>query len=596
MTEEFLDHSINVSSVRDNVHVTFREGLVLEGPVGTTIESFLQQAERYLPQRFDSAMMGGILDGRLRELAYTVQRDATLEPVLLSSSDGGRIYRRSLVMLLTTAVDELWPDVKVSVGYSVPEGGFYCRLVNHARFTSEELGRLDTHMREIVETDASIDKQLVPLDEAAALFAARNADDKLRLLEQRQRNVLTLYTLRGRSDYFYGYMTPSTRYLNIFRLIETDDGFILQYPRKEHPQVLDVLKPESKVGKVFAEAENWLARLGIEDIGRLNRFARVDKMQELVLVAEALHEQRIAGIAAEIAARHDSVGARLVLISGPSSSGKTTFSKRLSIQLLAYGLRPYTIEMDNYFVDRDLTPRDPTGAFDFDALGAVNLPLFNTHLTQLIHGEEIQLPRFDFRLGKSVPGLMAKLESNQVIVIEGIHGLNPALVPEIPRETVYRIYASALTTLNMDLHNRIPTTDVRLLRRIVRDAATRGFSATDTLSRWSSVRRGEKRNIFPFQENADVMFNSSLVYELAALRTLAEPLLLQVEPGTPPHIEANRLLSFLRWVQPMTVLQQSLIPDTSLLREFIGGSILEDYHPGDLTEGESTEDKVAATT
>jgi uridine kinase len=270
------------------------------------------------------------------------------------------------------------------------------------------------------------------------------------------------------------------------------------------------------------------------------------------------------------------------LIAGPSSSGKTTFSKRLAIQVLAHGLRPFTLELDNYFVSREQTPKDENGEYDFEALGAINLSLFNQQLLELMAGQPVQLPRFDFVSGQSVQGRLAQLKENQIIIIEGIHGLNPALVPAIPPDKVFRVYVSALTQLNIDAHNRVPTTDVRLLRRIVRDARHRGYSATDTLKRWVSVRNGEKRNIFPYQENADVMFNSALPYELAALRPLAEPLLLQVEPNTPPHIEAKRLLSFLRWVHPLSPRQQTMIPDTSLLREFIGSSSLHEYHPGEM--------------
>jgi uridine kinase len=585
-----LKSDIVVSHPRETVQVTFATGLVLEGAVGTTIEAFLQAAEKHLPNGYDSPMMAGILDGRLRELSLPVTRDSTLEPVLLSSSDGGRIYRRTLVMLLATAAEELWPDIQVNVAYSVPEGGFYCTLPHRDPFTPDELKQLEAQMRLIVDANEPITKRVVPLEEAAALFESRHEDDKVRLLEQRTRNVLTLYTLRGRSDYYYGYMLPSTGYLQTFRLIKADYGFILQYPQKEAPDKLRKIKTDSKIGEVFRQADEWLARMGVADIGQLNRVVRHDRVQELVLVAEALHEQRIAAIAHDIYQRHETKGARLVLIAGPSSSGKTTFSKRLAIQLLAHGLRPFTMELDNYFVDRDMTPLDENGVIDFDALGAVNVPLFNEHLIELIAERDVHLPRYDFIKGKSVEGRLVKLASNQIIIIEGIHGLNPSLVPNIPPETIFRIYVSALTQLNVDLHNRVPTTDTRLLRRIVRDAAYRGYSATDTLDRWPSVRRGEKRGIFPYQENADVMFNSALVYELAALRPLAEPLLLQVEPGTPSHIEANRLLSFLRWVQPLTPVQQALIPDTSLLREFIGASILQDYHPGDL----NTEDTEAA--
>lgn len=584
MVTAVISPSIVKSSPRQTVQVHFQSGLVLEAPLGTTVEAFLTAAASYDTSIRADLLMGGIVDGRLRELAYPIKRDSALDPVLLSSSDGGRIYRRSLIMLMATAVAELWPGVRVNVSYSIPEGGFYCKLPNREPFSQDELDRLDAHMRVIVQANDPITKQIVPLDEAIRLFAGRQDDDKLRLLEQRTRKSLTLYGLRGWEDYYYGYMLPSTGYLRYFRLIRTDGGFILQYPRKENPTDLPKIQAYSKLVRVFQQADQWLTRMGVEDIGRLNRIVRNDRVHELILVAEALHEQHIATIAGDIYERHEQNNVQLVLISGPSSSGKTTFSKRLAIQLLAHGLRPFTLEMDNYFVNRELTPRDSNGDYDFESLRAINLPLFNQQLLKLMTGEPVVLPRFDFKTGKSGQGRETHLRSNQIIIVEGIHGLNPSLVPDIPAEKIYRIYVSALTQLNTDAHNRIPTTDVRLLRRIVRDAQHRGYSATDTLMRWASVRKGEKENIFPYQENADAMFNSALVYELAALRPLAEPLLLQVEPATPPHIEANRLLSFLRWVQPLTPEQQDMIPDTSLLREFIGNSSLHDYIPGMMNE------------
>lgn len=571
--------TITLAEPRQTVRVTFADGLVLEGPVGTTIEAFLNAAGEYDPDRYESPLMGGILDGKLRELAYAVMRDSNLAEVTLATSDGGRIYRRSLVLLLAVAVDELWPGKKVMVSYAVPDGGFYCKMINRPPLTEEELAQLEARMKQIVAANDPISKRVVPLDEAVALFTAREDADKVRLLEQRTRNDLTLYTLRGRDDYYYGYMVPSTGYLKLFRLITANGGFILQYPRQESPSTLGKMSGEGKLMRVFQEADDWLARMGIEDIGSLNRMIRENRVHESILVAEALHEQRIAYIAREICERHQQKGVRLVLISGPSSSGKTTFAKRLSIQLLAHGIRPFAIELDNYFVDREKNPRDENGDYDFEALEAVNLSLFNEHLLKLIEGQEVRLRRFDFISGRSLPGPLARLQQNQIIIAEGIHGLNPSLVPHVPPDVIYRVYVSALTQINIDSHNRVPTTDVRLLRRIVRDAQHRGNSATVTLQRWHSVRRGEKRNIFPYQENADAMFNSALVYELAALRPLVEPLLLQVAPGTPPHIEANRLLSFLRWVQPLTLEQMAMIPDTSLLREFIGASSLQEYHP-----------------
>ena len=569
--------SISRAQPRESIRVTLSDDLVLEGQIGTTIEQFLLAAHEMTP--YDSPIMGGILDGRLRELSYPVTRDAEIQPVLLSSSDGGRIYRRSLVMLLTTAVEELWSDTKVAVSYSVPDGGFYCRIINRDPLTQSELIALYEHMRRIVADDDPITKRIAPLEEASALFESRNDGDKVRLLEQRNRDDLVLYNLRGREDYYYGYMVSSTRYLQYFRVIPVEGGFILQYPRKENATTLGNITAYEKLTQVFREADHWLQRMGVEDIGRLNRIVREDRVHELILVAEALHEQRIAWIASEIVYKHEKQGVRIVLIAGPSSSGKTTFAKRLAIQLLAHGVRPFTLEMDNYFLDRELTPRDESGEYDFESLHALNLPLFNQQLLQMIGEQEVNLPRFDFLTGRSGPGRLARLNKGQIIIIEGIHGLNPALVPDIPQDVIYRVYVSALTQLNIDLHNRVSTTDVRLLRRIVRDAHHRGFNAADTLKRWPSVRRGEKRNIFPYQENADTMFNSALIYELAAMKSLVEPLLLQVKYGTPEHIEANRILSFLNWVQPLAEEQQSHIPDTSLLREFIGGSSLQDYHP-----------------
>jgi uridine kinase len=575
--------NVTLSEPRTNVRVTFPDGMVLEAPVGTTIEQFVKAHAELRPTAYTSLYIAAIFDSKLRELAHPVKRDATLEPVLLPDSDGGRIYRRSLVLLLVTAIEELWPGTNVNVSYAVPDGGFYCMLPNREPFSEEELAQLEAHMHKIVAEDNPITKRQVKLEEVVSMFTERGDDDKVRLLEQRTRNGLVLYTLRNRSDYYYGYMVPSTGYLKVFRLVKMPRGFILQYPTRDEPNTLaDIIPNTTKIGAVFEQAEDWLQRLGVEDFGRLNQIVRQDRIQELILVSEALHEQQIARIASTIYEGHHEHGLRLVLIAGPSSSGKTTFSKRLAIQLLAHGLRPFTLELDNYFVDRDLTPKDEEGNLDFEAIEAINLPLFNTHLLQLIQGEEVQLPKFDFLLGKSVQGAVGKLTENQILIVEGIHGMNPALVTKIPAEKIYRIYVSALTQLNVDAHNRVSTTDVRMLRRICRDAVQRGHNATDTITRWPSVRRGEKRNIFPYQENADVMFNSALTYELAALRPLVEPLLLQVEPGTKPYIEANRLLSFLRWVQPLTPAQTALIPDTSLLREFIGASILQDYQPGDL--------------
>lgn len=571
--------SIHESSKRDEIRVTFNNGLILSGDVDTSLEHFFKFAKEKHLIDCPAPLIAAICAGRLRELNYKPRRDVNVQPILLSDSDGGRIYRRSLVLMMVTAIDELWPGTKVNVNYAVSDGGFYCDLPNREPLTESEIRQLYDHMKTIVANDNPINKRMVTLSEAQKLFADRGDDDKVRLLQFRMRGDLTIYELRDHQDYYFGYMVPSTGYLPLFDLIKAGDGFILQYPRKDNPHELQTITTFTKLSAIFHQADQWLDRMRVEDIGRLNALVSQDHVQEIILVAEALHEQNIAHTATQIVDRHRS-GVRVIMIAGPSSSGKTTFAKRLSIQLLAHGLRPFTLEMDNYFVDRELTPRDENGDYDFESLGALDVARFNRDLNQLLTGDEVQLPRFDFVAGKSVNGRRAQLLENQIIIIEGIHGLNPKLVEDIAPDKLFRIYVSALTQLNIDSHNRVATTDVRLLRRIVRDAKHRGWSATDTLGRWRSVRRGEKNYIFPYQENADIMFNSTLVYELAALRPLVEPLLLQVEPDTMPHIEANRLLSFLRWVQPFDVRQTHLIPDTSLLREFIGGSILDEYHPG----------------
>lgn len=570
--------TIVMSKPREEVRITLEDGTILSGPYGTTLEVFLTEGCEIAKQDTDSPLIAAIGNGKLLELSHQVITDMQVRPVTLASSDGGRIYRRSLVLLMVTAVDELWPGTKVSVNYAIPDGGYYCEL-NQLPETEEYIQMLEAHMREIVVADEKITKRAVNIDDARELFKTRHELDKVRLLQIRHQDTITMYRLRERDDYYYGYMVPSTVYLQTWRLIPANGGFILQYPRKENPEVMRPITTLSKLITVFRQTDQWLDRLGVEDIGRLNQVVTQNRVQELILVAEALHEQNVASIAAQIVSRYDS-GTRLVLIAGPSSSGKTTFAKRLAIQLLAHGLHPFTLELDNYFVDRERTPRDENGDYDFESIHALDLPKFNEHLIGLMDGEPVQLPRFNFITGKSEEGQTVQLNDRQIIIVEGIHGLNPNLVPAVPAERIFRVYVSALTQLNIDLHNRVSTTDVRLLRRIVRDARRRGYSATDTIQRWPSVRRGEKANIFPYQENADAMFNSALPYELTALRSLAEPLLLQVEPRTRPHIEANRLLSFLRWVTPITLDQMSLIPDTSLLREFIGGSILDDYHPG----------------
>ncbi len=563
-----------LSEPRKTVQVTLPDGRTLEGPVGTTVEQFLRFAD---PDR-EVPYIAALVDGQLRELTYPIRRDSRVEPVDLSQSDGVRIYRRSLTLLMIVAVKRLFPDVQVFVDHSLPFGGYFCEVRNRRPFNDEELEAIAQEMWRMVKADIPIGSKNVDLEEALRIFRERGELDKVALFRSRYRDkkfYLRMYNLEGYRDYLHGYMVPSTGYLRFFRLLRWEDGFIMQFPRRRKPTSLLPPQRDPKLLTVFREYGRWLRLLGVESVADLNEAIAQDRLREIILVSEALHEQRVAEIAHQIWERRDRV--RVVLIAGPSSSGKTTFSKRLAVQLLAHGLRPYALEMDNYFVDREHTPRDEKGDYDFEALEALDIPLFNEHLQKLLRGERVQLPKFDFIVGKRKPGRVVQLEPDRVIIVEGIHGMNPRLVYTLPHEQTFRIFVSALTQLNLDRHNRVPTTDTRLIRRIVRDARTRGYNAMETIARWESVRRGEKRHIFPYQENADAMFNSALVYELSVLKPFAEPLLLQVDKDSRQWVEAKRLLTFLKWFRPADT---DSVPENSILREFVGGLSLEDFSWG----------------
>ncbi len=553
------------SEARQTVQVRFGDGSIYEAPLGTPLEAFVKAAYNDSP----IPIVAALIESRLCELTYSVTHDITATLLAIDNSDGMRIYSRSLTFLLVVAAHDLFPHAQVFVDHSLTFGGFHCEVRGRGPLTPQEVGRLEQRMRELVAEDAPISKRRVPLQEAIALFQERRQDDKVRLLRYRSRDYVTLYGLHDLEDYFHGYMVPSTGYLRYFAVQHYGEGFVLRFPRREKPTWLQPAVEYPKLMAVFREYGRWLRVLDIGDVGALNDALVDGRAGEVALVSEALHEQRLAEIAAEIAKRRQDV--RLVLIAGPSASGKTTFSKRLAVQLLANGLRPVAVELDNFFVDRDKTPVDARGNYDFESLQAVDLDLLNTQLVSLLAGDEVRLPRYDFKSGRREQADLLRLSKDQVILLEGIHGLNPQLVPSVPDESTYRIYVSALTQLNLDHYDRVSTTDTRLIRRIVRDARERGYFAIDTLRRWESVRDGEKRWIFPYQEHADVMFNSALVYELSALKPLAEPLLYQIEQGAPEYVEARRLLAFLRWFLPYSV---DLVPANSILQEFLGGSSL----------------------
>ncbi len=565
------DPNIVPSQSRQTVQIALDDGRFFEGPANTSLETFFQSAYPDPP----APIVGALVESRLRELTFQVRRDIAVSPISMQNSDGMRIYRRSLSFLLVVAVQELFPGTRLFVDHSLTFGGYFCQAEEREPFTPEELEQIEAHMCEIVEQNEPIVKDRIPLEQALETFREEGHQDKIRLLANRRKNYVTTYILRGIRDYFYGYMVPSTSYLRYFKLHPSPPGFVLQFPRRHQPTELQPYRDDPKIVGVFREYGEWMNLMDIRDVGGLNYAFQSGRLREVILVAEALHEQRIAHLAQQIAEHRQTPNpVRLVLIAGPSASGKTTFAKRLAVQLLANGLRPKPIELDNYFVNRDETPRDEQGEYDFETLGALDLDLFNRQLLDLMAGRPVTLARYNFQTGLREWSDTIRLSGDYILLVEGIHGMNPKLVSMLPPESIFRIYISALTQLNLDHHNRVPTTDTRLIRRIVRDATYRGYTATETINRWESVRRGEKRYIFPYQENADVMFNSALVYELATLKPLAEPLLRQVDPWTTQYNEARRLLAFLEWFLPC---DHEPIPDNSILREFIGGSILRDF-------------------
>lgn len=553
---------------RETVQVYLPDGRILEGPTGSQVQVFLSAIESAHP------VVGAVINGELRELTYPIEIDARIRPITMGEADGMRIYRRSLTFLLAAAFEPMFPEAELTVDHSVSSGGYYCEVSGRDPISVAELAAIEARMRELVEADIPFAKTHTPLKDAIEHFQRLGFDDKARLLAHRRKPHLVLYELASHRDYHHGYMVPSSGYLKWFGLVKTDGGFTLRFPRRHNPTELLPMPDYPKLLNTFREYGDWLEALGVSSIGALNDAIVHGRSREVILVSEALHEGRISEIAGMISKR--SADSRIVLVAGPSSSGKTTFSKRLSIQLMARGLTPFPLELDKFFVDREHTPRDETGEYDYEALSAIDLERLNKDLQALIRGEEVLLPKYNFLTGKSEAGDRVKLKSDQIIIVEGIHGLNPDLLAEVPESNTFRVYVSALTQLNLDRLNRVSTTDTRLIRRIVRDAAQRGYSAAETIRRWESVRRGEKRYIFPFQENADVMFNSALMYEGSALASLAEPLIRQVSYGTDEHIEAKRLLAFLEWFLPLDI---ELIPDNSILREFLGGSNLKDFHP-----------------
>ncbi len=496
------------------------------------------------------------------------------QPKLIEFQDktvgsGPRVYTRSLCMMLYRAVTAILPGTQLTIEHSIAHG-FYCRLAGYEAVPQEIVDRLLAFMRELVSRDVPFERHQDLTADVCAIFERQGLMSKARLLRTIRELYTTYYVLDGISDSYYGALAPSTAHVGVFNLLPYKEGFLLMPFDPADPSVPAVPIEQEKMYKAFTDYLRFNHIVGVSDVGELNTYVQHHRAADLINVAEALHEKALARISDDITARYRSGGARIVLISGPSSSGKTTTTKRLAIQLMTNLLKPQMMSLDDYFVDRDRTPRDHTGDYDYESLYALDLAQFNADLTAILAGEEVELPTYNFELGRrEYKGKRIRLESGSILLIEGIHGLNPELTSRIPEEMKYRVYVSALTTLSIDDHNWVPTTDNRLLRRIIRDHKYRGTSAEETIRRWPSVRRGEEKWIFPYQENADAMFNSSLIFELGVMKDGAETVLRSVPYDVPEYAEAYRLRKFLSYFLPINT---ALIPSTSVLREFLGGS------------------------
>lgn len=534
----------------------------MEVPYGQTL---IDLSKKAFGEKSDEQILA-VYNGKLSELTTQVKADGEVRFLSVQNKDGERAYRRSVVFLMHKALHDIFPGEKptVFVQFSLGEG-YYCTFGQGKKVTKKLLSELKKRMKQLAELDLPVKKSVYPTAEARELFAEAGMPDKEKLLHYRSNSSTNIYEIDGVLDYFYGYMVPSTRYIKKFDLVPFDDGFVLQFPGKDDK--VAEFDPPKKLFSVLKRTRQWANAMDIDTVGALNDAISAGRTKEIILMQEAFMEERIGALAQEIASDKSR---KFIMIAGPSSSGKTTFSKRLSIQLRARGLSPHAVSLDNFYLNRDQMPLDENGEKDFEALEGLDIELFNDDMTKLLNGEKVILPIFDFTVGKrSNEGIPMQLGKNDVLVLEGIHGLNDALSYTLPKESKYKIYISALTQLSIDEHNPLSTTDGRLIRRIVRDARTRGTTAEETIAMWDSVHRGEKKNIFPFQESADAMFNSALIYEMAVLKVYAQPQLYAIKPESPQYSEAKRLLKLLDYFLPMPTED---IANTSLIREFIGGS------------------------
>lgn len=545
------------------IAVTLPDGQVTEVPFGTSVADVLVPAPGDRP-------VAAVLNGEPVNLATPLTEPARVAPILLTDRTGFAIYARSVCYLLALAAHEVFPESTLVVEHTI-NNEIFATLDEGRHLSADEVERLRTRMRELVATDEAIERLRVTREQAIQLFAAQGMTDKTSLIQSVNQSYVSVYRCRGYHDYLFGTLVPSLGFLQHFDVVSFGGGILVLLPDKRNP---DRIPPRSEIPKLratFRETERWAHILGAHNVGGLNEKLSVDEGRDLILVAEGLHEKKISQIADAILI--DRERTRIVLIAGPSSSGKTTFSKRLSIQLRVLGLEPFPLAADDYFLPRDRTPRDAAGNYDFESLAALDVEALDADLTTLLAGGEIELVRFDFVGGSRVPtGRTYRMNDRSVLIVEGIHGLNDAMTPAIPPSAKYRVYCSSLTPLNMDDHTAIFVSDVRTLRRIIRDARTRGKSAEGTLTMWPSVRAGEERHIFPYQEHADVMFNSSLLYEMNALKPHVQPLLEAIDRESPVYVEASRLLKLLRFFRPAS---ERYMPANSIIREFIGGSCFD---------------------
>ncbi|MBU4485285.1 MAG: nucleoside kinase [Candidatus Delongbacteria bacterium] len=539
----------------------------LNVPTGSALSNIAQE----LKLNLNYPVIGAIVNNTLKELSYPVTSECEVEFIDITDSNGLSVYIRSLIFIMCKAVNDLFPVSKLYILHAISKG-YYCELTDlngNNLLNLQSISNIMDKMKEIIGQDLPFERFKLKTEDAINQFINQGLDDKELILKQRKRIYTSVYKLDGIINYLYGYLAPSTGSLGVFNLVKYFDGMLLQIPSTEDPDKIVDQTLQNKLFEVINEHSKWVKLLEVENVGKLNQHIINKNAGNLIKIAEALHEKKVAYIADMISERKN---VKLVMISGPSSSGKTTFSKRLSVQLQVAGLKPLIISLDDYFVDREYTPRDVNGEYDFETIEAIDIKLFNEHLLRLFDGEEVEIPKFDFVTGKRLQGRKIRCEGNNIILVEGIHALNPNLTLLIENSLKFKIYVSALTQISIDRHNRIPTTDNRLIRRIVRDYNFRSHSALATLKRWPSVTAGEEKNIFPYQEEADIMFNSALMYEFSVLKHFAEPIINEVPENTREYAEAMRLLKFLSFFLPIT---NEDIPNTSIIKEFIGGSSFE---------------------